>query len=600
MTEPTVSSVTGVVHRPPPELSFSGNVSENWAKWIQRYSIYMKATKIDKEAEDVKVATFLSLVGEEALDIYNTFVFTPPADKDVLAKVTEKFDLLCTPQKNEMFERFKLENIKQKDGQTIDQFVTELKTAAKSCKYGEVMESIIRDRLVFGLMDLKLQEKLLGDQDLNLQRAIERARASEETKMKTKMLQQDKKFCDEVRSVKKPGSKNEDEKFVCKKCGYKHKWGRCPAFGKECALCGEKNHFAAGCPKAKNGERRKKVQALHEESTEDSEGDPEDHNVVSKKKRSQKKVQAIHEEAVQMSSSEEDVSHRKISEGIYVSRTKQINCIRSRNKEWLAKVNINNERTVMLKLDSGAEISILPLTEWQRMKVRPKMHETKVMLVAFGDRDFKIKPEGTVTVDCITNTGLQSSVEFTVVQGIDQGLLGLGDCIKLNLIKRVDRVEVDEAKRNIIKGNRDLFSGTGNLPLTHEITLKEGAQPIIHPCRRVPISLHKKLKETLDRLESDDIVQKVTKPTDWVNSLVIVEKQNGSLRLCLDPRDLNKEIKREHHVIPTAEDIIARLSGQKLFSVLDLKDGFFQIKLSDKSSDYCTFNTPFGRYKFKR
>ena len=59
------------------------------------------------------------------------------------------------------------------------------------------------------------------------------------------------------------------------------------------------------------------------------------------------------------------------------------------------------------------------------------------------------------------------------------------------------------------------------------------------------------------------------RPTKWVNSLVIVEKRNGSLRLCLDPRDLNRAISREHYRIPTAEDIASRLSGKKLFSTVD-------------------------------
>ena len=101
-------------------------------------------------------------------------------------------------------------------------------------------------------------------------------------------------------------------------------------------------------------------------------------------------------------------------------------------------------------------------------------------------------------------------------------------------------------------------------------------------------------------MEEKDVVQKVDRPTPWVNSLVIVEKRDGSLRLCLDPRDLNKAIRREHHRIPTAEDIASHLSGKKIFSIVDEKDGFWQVRLDEESSHLCTFNTPFGRYRFKR
>jgi len=74
----------------------------------------------------------------------------------------------------------------------------------------------------------------------------------------------------------------------------------------------------------------------------------------------------------------------------------------------------------------------------------------------------------------------------------------------------------------------------------------------------------------------------------------------GSLRACLDPRDLNRAIKREHYVIPTFEDVSAKLCGKRVYSVIDMKDGFWQVKLDEESSRLCTFNSPFGRYSFCR
>ena len=68
----------------------------------------------------------------------------------------------------------------------------------------------------------------------------------------------------------------------------------------------------------------------------------------------------------------------------------------------------------------------------------------------------------------------------------------------------------------------------------------------------------------------------------------------------MDPRDLNKAIRREHHRIPTAEDIASHLSGKNVFSIVDEKDGFWQVRLDEESCHLCTFNTHFGRYRFKR
>ena len=76
--------------------------------------------------------------------------------------------------------------------------------------------------------------------------------------------------------------------------------------------------------------------------------------------------------------------------------------------------------------------------------------------------------------------------------------------------------------------------------------LDPNAKPVIHPPRKIPASLPEKSKKELNEMDTDAVISKVTSPTEWVNSLVIVEKPNGALTVCLYPRDLNKFLKREH------------------------------------------------------
>ena len=125
-------------------------------------------------------------------------------------------------------------------------------------------------------------------------------------------------------------------------------------------------------------------------------------------------------------------------------------------------------------------------------------------------------------------------------------------------------------------------------------------QPVVHAPRRVPFALRDRLKPELDKKESLGMIVKVNEPTDWVNSITIVEKKNGSLRICLDPRDLNKALKREHYSCPIVQDIAANLHGARMFTVLGATTGYWQEKLDKKSSLLTTFNTPFGRYRFTR
>ena len=64
---------------------------------------------------------------------------------------------------------------------------------------------------------------------------------------------------------------------------------------------------------------------------------------------------------------------------------------------------------------------------------------------------------------------------------------------------------------------------------------------------------------------ADGINVPVYEPTDWVNSLVVREKPNGSLRVCLDPRDLNKAIRMEPYPVSTVESVSTKLHGSTLF-----------------------------------
>ncbi|GFU74955.1 uncharacterized protein K02A2.6 [Trichonephila clavipes] len=228
-------------------------------------------------------------------------------------------------------------------------------------------------------------------------------------------------------------------------------------------------------------------------------------------------------------------------------------------------------------------------------------NETKCAMKNSTDSNFKDveMPNGSLIINCSKDKLKNVTLPFYIVNVKSKPILELRGCKELKLIERIDAIEWSISKIKLIKQYKDVFTGVGefsNEPF--HSTLKNNAVPVIHPPRRVSLALQPKLKSTLDRLEKG-IVSKVNKPTDWVQSLVIEEKPNGNLILCLDPRDLNKIIKTEHYQIPCTDDI-SRLEDKKIFSVVDLKDGFWHVPLDEVSSEICTFNTPFGRYKFDK
>ena len=154
-------------------------------------------------------------------------------------------------------------------------------------------------------------------------------------------------------------------------------------------------------------------------------------------------------------------------------------------------------------------------------------------------------------------------------------------------------------KEDILRKYPDLFKGLGELGGPLHLEVDDTVKPIqILP--RIPEALQKPLRDHLSDLEEQGIIQQVVGPTEWVSSIVVNRKSNRKIHLCLDLQPLNKALKRCHYPIPTIEEVLPGLTNTKVFSKVDRKNGYWQIKLDQQSSLLTTFNTPFGHYKWTR
>ena len=99
----------------------------------------------------------------------------------------------------------------------------------------------------------------------------------------------------------------------------------------------------------------------------------------------------------------------------------------------------------------------------------------------------------------------------------------------------------------------DCFEGIGKFTGKYQITVKPDAKPVIHTPWKCPIAMRLRVHAKLDCLEHLGIIQKVDEPIDWVSSLAFAWKPNGKLHVCLDPRDLNRALKHDHHRTLTIE-----------------------------------------------
>lgn len=241
----------------PNGLKLDGNLSMNLTKFLQRFKLCLVATGANEKSDAVQTLVFLHVIGEQALEIYNTFKFDNEGDELKLELVKKKFTECCHPRKNLTYERHIFFPRWQQEGESIDYYVTDLKNKSKTCEFGTLEESLITDRIVCGVRNAGICEQLLHEPMLTLVKAVDVCQAFQMSKTQLKNLQksgeEEGAACNAIGRRKtakqgkfspsqntKPSSTKQNEtdksKNNCKKCSYQYEPRRCPAYGKTCEM----------------------------------------------------------------------------------------------------------------------------------------------------------------------------------------------------------------------------------------------------------------------------------------------------------------------------------------------------------------------------
>ena len=251
--------------------------------------------------------------------------------------------------------------------------------------------------------------------------------------------------------------------------------------------------------------------------------------------------------------------------------------VTSDNDEEHASLKINN-MTIRIKLDSGAETNVLTKKDFETAVPKPqrrsKLKTSAAKLTAFGGHNIAVI--GKCYLRC-QYKGASEVLEFQVVE-TGKSLFGCTNCKSMKLITfhNVDQLRTypinDASPQSSLHGLRsdqifekysECFDGLGRISDPYHIKINPDATPVVHPPRKLPSALRDRVQNELQDMESRGIIKKVNEPMASVNSMVVNEKRSGKLRICIDPRDLNKALRRDQ-----------------------------------ESSYLTTFNTPFGRYRF--
>lgn len=541
------SSGSNFIRPPKPIVIQSGNNAHNWEIWIQQYQWFETATEMNRKPQNVQIATFMSSIGTDAVIIFNTF----GCSDEELANVDlikQRFRAYFAPKTNITYERYLLNLMAQEEGESFDEYLTKIKSQSAKCGFETLHDSLLKDKIIIGIRSEAVREQLLAEDDLSLDKVIQKCRASEQASKQLRSLRNETASA-AVHAVKntRTHSSTEDT-FNCGRCGRTHGPRACPAFQKRCNNCDREGHFAERCKVGKNSNsggsrqkqkyRPKKVNVIDETSEEEDEFFI---NTVSKERAA---------------SNRDDKSH------------------------WVEEIEILGIK-VNVKLDSGAECNVLPISIAE--KIGKSITECSKRLITYTGHKFAAAGQ------FLANTKVRGkcyNIKYIIVNEKTEPVLGLSSCQATGLIKRVDSVTV----------NQEVFDGLGCLKnYEYDIDFVDNPSFEIHAARRIPHAYRQTVKNELDEMVKQKVIREVTEATPAVSPMVVV-KQHGKIRICIDPTDVNKNVLRRHYPLQTLEEIAAKIAGATVFTKLDCKKGFWQIKLSERTQKYLTFATPWGRY----
>ena len=247
----------------PPNIKLRGNLKSNWNIFKQLWTSYETLTGLKKEDSVFRVATFVTCIGTEALEVHNGLPFNSEAERNDIDKILGLWEEYCVGRTNVIFERYQCNQCNQGPEEPFDSYVVKLRKLAASCEYGEMTDDMLRDRIVGGIVDNQIRKTLLQESKLTLAMCISVVQSAEATAAHAKSMSHSTTTTSvntlDVNAVKNKASKStyKTERAVrskrmtadCKFCGKAHPLvkSECPALGKTCTSCGKPNHFAIKC-----------------------------------------------------------------------------------------------------------------------------------------------------------------------------------------------------------------------------------------------------------------------------------------------------------------------------------------------------------------
>ncbi|XP_045763671.1 uncharacterized protein K02A2.6-like [Maniola jurtina] len=563
-----------------------------WSLYVRRVEQFIFLNEIKSTH---KVATLVTLVGERTYNLMCDLCAPNKPEEKTFEELVTIVKNHLEPQRSIYVEREVFRQRKQKAGESILEFLQQLKHLATECKFGQNLEENLCEQFLTGLQSTDIKARLLVETNLTYKKAVELALG----------LEAAEKHVDRVSgrnslggaysgdfgsnigagagSAAGPGgaagssaaggsgeaggealhalrggpagrARPAASSALCWRCGKPHRADKCRYKQYNCDLCLRRGHLKVMCKAAnKTAEKR------HNFMSDDSE-----------------------------------------------SEMYKIRAVASGDKPFFINVKIGN-KILKCELDTGSKISAISERCYNSMFSNYTILKDEIKLCSYSGS--RIEPIGFILVDACIEDNHQQNLQLYIIKNGSRPLLGRSWIQKFKInelcINNILQEDSDNEYRDrFINELKTEYSSVftdklGECKKQIRLQLTDN-KPVFVRARPVPLALRSAVEREIKRLEKEGSIYPV-EHSDYGTPIVPVIKPSGDIRLCGDYKStINPKLKMDHYPLPRIEELFAALSGGQEYSKIDLTTAYMQVPLHPESQACTAISTHIGTYAFKR
>lgn len=534
---------------------------EDWTEYEERLGHFFNANGITEEAR--KRSILLSVCGARTYKLIRNLATPRKPGEIPYADLVKLVSDHHNPKPSIIVQRFKFHSHFRKSGQSVANFVAELRQLSQHCEFGAVLDDMLRDRLVCGINDDAIQRRLLSETTpkLDFKKALEISQGMETAASNAKDIQKGQAGAQPVavHHVKKDSSRS-GKPVECFRCGGAHYANECKFKDAVCHGCKKKGHLEKKCRGVKN------------KNTEKWKG----------------KQNQAHTHHVEETSEEAMCSF-----DMFAMDTDE-----EPPMPYYATVTVHG-KDVKFEIDSGATASVISEETYRRTwrSNPPSLTPSKLQLRTYTGQPI---PHLGVLQVSIAVGDQEAEGRLVVAKGSGPSLLGRDWLRKIKL--NWHEVKYTGTTEDVLQRYSEVFRDElGTLKgMTVKLHIDPNAKPRFYKPRVVPYAMKQKVEEELERLQALGVIEPV-QFSKWAAPIVPVMKPDKTVRICGDYKlTVNQVSKLEEYPLPRVDDLFATLAGGKSFTKLDMSHAYQQLLLDDESKEFVTINTHKGLFKFNR